>query len=99
MTLWPYHSEDEISAVADVLRSGKTNYWSGPNGQAFESEFAQYTGAKHALAVTNGTTALELALHGLDLPPWLGSDRAMPHIHGDGQRRRNGWVQACAGRH
>ena len=69
MTLWPYHSEDEISAVADVLRSGKTNYWSGPNGQAFESEFAQYTGAKHALAVTNGTTALELALHGLDLPP------------------------------
>jgi dTDP-4-amino-4,6-dideoxygalactose transaminase len=68
MTLWPYHSEDEISAVADVLRSGKTNYWSGPNGQAFESEFAQYTGAKHALAVTNGTTALELALHGLDLP-------------------------------
>ena len=68
MTLWPYHSEDEISAVADVLRSGKTNYWSGPNGQAFESEFAQYTGAKHALAVTNGTTALELALHGVQLP-------------------------------
>lgn len=57
MTLWPYHSEDEISAVADVLRSGKTNYWSGPNGQAFESEFAAYTGAKHALAVTNGTSA------------------------------------------
>lgn len=68
MTLWPYHSEDEISAVADVLRSGKTNYWSGPNGQAFESEFAQYTGAKHALAVTNGTTALELALHGIQIP-------------------------------
>jgi dTDP-4-amino-4,6-dideoxygalactose transaminase len=76
MTLWPYHSEDEISAVADVLRSGKTNYWSGPNGQAFESEFAQYTGAKHALAVTNGTTALELALHGLDLPP--GSEVIVP---------------------
>jgi len=76
MTLWPYHSEDEISAVADVLRSGKTNYWSGQNGQAFESEFAQYTGAKHALAVTNGTTAIELALHGLDLPP--GSEVIVP---------------------
>jgi dTDP-4-amino-4,6-dideoxygalactose transaminase len=76
MTLWPYHSEDEISAVADVLRSGKTNYWSGSNGQAFESEFAQYTGAKHAIAVTNGTTALELALHGLDLPP--GSEVIVP---------------------
>ena len=76
MTLWPYHSEDEISAVADVLRSGKTNYWSGSNGQEFEREFAQYTGAKHALAVTNGTTALELALHGLGLIP--GSEVIVP---------------------
>lgn len=68
---WPYHSEDEIEAVADVLRSGKTNYWSGPNGQAFEKEFAAYHGAANgmsALAVTNGTAALELALYGLDAP-------------------------------
>jgi len=76
MTLWPYHSEDEISAVADVLRSGKTNYWSGPNGQAFEAEFAAYTGAKHGLAVTNGTTALEVALHGLRIVP--GSEVIVP---------------------
>jgi len=76
MTLWPYHSEDEISAVAEVLRSGKTNYWSGPNGQAFESEFAQFTGAKHAISVTNGTTALEIALHGVNLP--AGSEVIVP---------------------
>ena len=63
ITKWPYHFQDEIDAVADVLRSGKTNYWSGPHGQAFESEFAAYTGAKHALSVTNGTTALEAALY------------------------------------
>jgi len=68
MTLWPYHSEDEINAVVEVLRSGKTNYWSGPNGQAFESEFAQFTGAKHAISVTNGTTALEVALHAIQNP-------------------------------
>ena len=76
MTLWPYHSEDEIAAVADVLRSGKTNYWSGPNGQAFESEFAQFTGAKHAISVTNGTTAIELALHGVGAP--VGSEVIVP---------------------
>ena len=76
MTLWPHHSEDEISAVASVLRSGKTNYWTGSHGQAFESEFAVYTGAKHALAVTNGTTALEVALHGLRLVP--GSEVIVP---------------------
>lgn len=76
MTLWPYHSEDEISAVADVLRSGKTNYYSGPNGQAFEAEFAEYTGAKYAIAVTNGTAALELALHGIQIP--RGSEVIVP---------------------
>lgn len=68
---WPHHAQDEIDAVVDVLRKGKTNYWQGgadgerSEGQLFESEFAQYTGAAHALAVTNGTTALELALYGV----------------------------------
>lgn len=64
-TKWPIHSEDEIDAVADVLRSGRTNYWTGEHGQAFEREWVEYTGAQHALTVTNGTTALELALHGI----------------------------------
>lgn len=66
-TVWPYHSDDEIDAVTEVLRSGRTNYWQGnpeSNGQLFEKEFAEYTGTNHALAVTNGTTALELALVG-----------------------------------
>ena len=62
MAQWPYHAQDEIDAVVEVLKSGKTNYWSGPHGQLFEAEFAAYTGAKHALAVSNGTTALEVAL-------------------------------------
>lgn len=68
MPKWPYHADDEIAAVERVLRSGLTNYWQGEEGQSFEREFADYTGAAHALAVTNGTTALELALSWLDAP-------------------------------
>ena len=37
---WPYFSEDEITAAADVLRSGKINYWTGTEGRMFEREFA-----------------------------------------------------------
>lgn len=68
MGKWPYHDQEEIDAVADVLRSGLTNYWSGHHGQTFEREFADYTGAAHALTVTNGTTALELALSWIEAP-------------------------------
>ena len=70
-TRWPYHEEDEIAAVAQVLRSGRTNFWQGgpdgeeSHGQAFEREFAAFTGAAHALTVSNGTTALECALHAM----------------------------------
>lgn len=74
VTRWPSHTEDEIEAVAAVLRSGKTNYWSASDdghGVAFEREFLRDvvgmpTG--HALAVSNGTTALECCLRGLEFP-------------------------------
>jgi len=59
---WPFFSEDEIAAAADVLRSGKVNYWTGEEGRLFEEEFAACTGCTHAIALTNGTVALELAL-------------------------------------
>lgn len=64
--LWPVHGDDEIEAVTRVLRSGRTNYWSLEYGEGkmFEREFAEYTGARHALTCSNGTTALELALYG-----------------------------------
>ena len=39
----------------------------GPEVRAFEEEFAAYVGAKHAIAVTSGTVALELVLHALDV--------------------------------
>lgn len=64
---WPYFAEDEINAAAAVLRSGKVNYWTGEEGRRFESEFAQFTGCRHAVAVANGTVALELALRALGI--------------------------------
>lgn len=62
---WPYFADDEIAAADAVLRSGKVNYWTGMEGRLFESEFAAFTGCKYAVALANGTAALELALHAL----------------------------------
>lgn len=59
---WPSYSDDETKAVLDVLQSGKVNYWTGSKGKKFESEFANYLGVKHAIALANGSVALEIAL-------------------------------------
>ncbi len=59
---WPYYAEDELEAVQDVLRSGLVNYWTGENGRAFEQEYARYFGCQYAVALANGTLALDLAL-------------------------------------
>lgn len=66
---WPQFSEEEVLAVGDVLRSGKVNYWTGQVGRAFEKEFAEYVGTKHAIAIMNGTVTLELALVALGIGP------------------------------
>src|ERR1039458_3477958 len=64
---WPLYEADEIAAASAVLRSGKVNYWTGNQGQLFEKEFAAATKNKHAIAVANGTVALELALYALQI--------------------------------
>lgn len=66
---WPFFGQDEIDAVAEVLKSGKVNYWTGDITKSFESTFAQYHGVKHGIALANGTLALELALIGLGIGP------------------------------
>ena len=66
---WPYFEADERDAVAEVLQSGRVNYWTGTRGRAFERAFADYTGAAHGIAVSNGTVAIELALQGLGIGP------------------------------
>ena len=64
---WPSFTDQEIDAVSTVLRSNKVNYWTGQEGKAFEKEFAQFCDSKYAVAVANGTLALDLALKVLDI--------------------------------
>lgn len=66
---WPHYAGDEIEAVQKVLASGQVNYWTGEEARAFEKEFAAFVGAHHAIAVMNGTVALEGALIALDIGP------------------------------
>jgi dTDP-4-amino-4,6-dideoxygalactose transaminase len=66
---WPSFAEDEIQAALAVIRSGKVNYWTGDEGRLFETEFAAFTSSKHAIALANGTVALELALYALGIGP------------------------------
>ncbi len=64
---WPSFTAEEAEAVSGVLLSNKVNYWTGQEGRSFETEFAAWCGASHAIALTNGTVALDLALHGLGI--------------------------------
>lgn len=66
---WPSFSEDEIQAAVSVLRSGAVNYWTGSEGRQFEKEYAAHVGCRHAIAVANGTVALELCLKALGIGP------------------------------
>lgn len=67
---WPRFELDEIAAVASVLESGRVNsYVHGDQCRAFEEEFADFIGAPYAIAVANGTVALEVALRALKVGP------------------------------
>ena len=66
---WPSFTEEEVAAVARVLTSNRVNYWTGLECRAFETEFARWCGVDHAIALANGTVALDLALHGLRVGP------------------------------
>jgi len=66
---WPHPGPEEADAASKVLLSGKINYWTGQEGKLFEKEFAQKIGVPHAVAVSNGTVALELALRVLGVGP------------------------------
>lgn len=66
---WPYFDQEEIDAVSAVMRSGKVNYWTGELTKKFEVEFAAWVGAKYAVALANGTVALDLALKSLEIGP------------------------------
>ena len=64
---WPIYDEREERALLETLHSG--NWWSveGTQGIEFEKEFAAFQQAKHGVACTNGTAALEIALRALGI--------------------------------
>lgn len=66
---WPSFSMEEIEAVSDVLSSNRVNQWTGSQVTSFEAEFAGYTGSEHAIALANGTLALDIALKALEIGP------------------------------
>ncbi len=66
---WPHFDEVQIEDVAAVLRSGKVNQWTGERVWSFERQYAAYLGREHAVALMNGSVALELALKALEIGP------------------------------
>lgn len=66
---WPSFSEQEAEIAKNILLSNKVNYWTGNECREFEKEFASFAHTEYAIAVSNGTTALELALKAIDIQP------------------------------
>jgi len=64
---WPSFSSEEADAVRDVILSNKVNYWTGQECRQFEAEFAAWSECEYAVAVANGTVALDLALKALGI--------------------------------
>jgi len=65
--IWPCFTQEEADAASQVLLSNKVNYWTGTQTRCFEDEFAHWTGARHAIALANGTLALDAALQALGI--------------------------------
>ncbi|MBS0175706.1 MAG: DegT/DnrJ/EryC1/StrS aminotransferase family protein [Nitrospira sp.] len=66
---WPSFTQEEADAVRDALLSNKVNYWTGTQCREFEKEFAAWAGTEYAVALTNGTVALDVALEALGIGP------------------------------
>ena len=64
---WPSFTHEEADTVSKVLLSNKVNYWTGTEGREFEKEFARWVGCECAVALANGTVALDLAFKALDV--------------------------------
>jgi len=64
---WPFFTREEVDKVSSVLLSNKVNYWTGKECRKFEKEFAAWSESEYAVALANGTLALEVALKVLDI--------------------------------
>ena len=64
---WPSFTSEEVEAVQKVLLSSRVNYWTGQECRLFEVEFAKWCGSQYAVALANGTLALDVALKALGI--------------------------------
>lgn len=64
---WPSFTQTEADAVSQVLLSNKVNYWTGNECREFEKEFATWADSDYAIALGNGTLALDVALQALEI--------------------------------
>ena len=64
---WPSFTQAEADAVSQVLLSNKVNYWTGTECREFEKEFATWADSDYAIAMGNGTLALDVALQALEI--------------------------------
>ena len=64
---WPNFNKGLISKVNKVIYSGKINYTTGTFGKKFEKSFSTFVGNRYAVAICNGTAALEVAIKSLKL--------------------------------
>ena len=59
---WPHFTKEEADAVTAAILTNRVNYWTGLECREFEKEFAVWADTKYAVALSNGTLALDVAL-------------------------------------
>ncbi|WP_439789761.1 DegT/DnrJ/EryC1/StrS family aminotransferase [Photobacterium leiognathi] len=64
---WPSFTEQEAEAISRTLLSNRVNYWTGNECREFEKEFAAWVDCKYAVALSNGTLALDIALKAMNI--------------------------------
>ena len=64
---WPCYSQEEAEIIKSVLLSNKVNYWTGIECRKIEDEFATFSQANYAVALSNGTVSIDVALKALGL--------------------------------
>ncbi len=67
--MWPQFAPETPGDVAELLKTGLVNYWTGKKGMEFEEQFRKWAGAEMAISCTNGTAALHIALASLGIGP------------------------------
>jgi dTDP-4-amino-4,6-dideoxygalactose transaminase len=66
---WPKFTVEEADEVHRVILSNRVNYWTGEECREFEKEYAAWCGTAYAVALSNGTLALDVALKVLGIGP------------------------------